>query len=427
MNIKRRDFLGLAASAAVLPVGRAAFAAESGGSDPLVGKTWPGWSKGHFQLHAIHTGVSESMLLIYPDGTTMLLDCGDHPAVNRGKYAVPVLPNAERHAGEWIARYVRRVNPRKTHVDYMVTSHFHSDHTGCMQWHAGLRDFTPLSGFAQAAEWLTFGKAVDRGWPRYDDPIPFDDNEKYGSRELMVRLYHDLQKRDGLKVEKFRLGATDQFAPVYEPSACPGFEILNICANGKLVRKDGSVRDLYAARIARDRPQWLNENAMSLGMVLTYGRFRLFTAGDFSDGWKEPDGSEFQIEDALAEVVPPVDVAKINHHGWRSTTEKLAAALSPRVWISCVWDQLHQTKDTMERIERAYPGERLICPTVFSNDRRWENRDASWLKDIAEETRTGVHVVIDVPPGGETYSVTFLDAADEDMRVTGVRRFASRS
>ena len=37
-----------------------------------------------------------------------------------------------------------------------------------------------------------------------------------------------------------------------------------------------------------------------------------------------------------------------------------------------------------------------------------------------------MHIAIDVPAGGENYSVSFLGAADEDMRVVGVRRFKSK-
>ena len=59
-----------------------------------VGKVWQGWKQGEFQVHFIYTGVAESMFFIMPDGTTMLLDCGDHNAIGRGKLAVPVLPQA---------------------------------------------------------------------------------------------------------------------------------------------------------------------------------------------------------------------------------------------------------------------------------------------------------------------------------------------
>ena len=107
-----------------------------GAKDAEVGKAWKGWKKGQFQIHLIYTGVSESMFLIFPDGTTMLLDCGDHNAVGRGKLAVPVLPNPDRHAGEWISRYVRRVNPQKDYVDYMMLTHYHSDHGGNNKFYA---------------------------------------------------------------------------------------------------------------------------------------------------------------------------------------------------------------------------------------------------------------------------------------------------
>lgn len=120
----RRGFLKNATlvSAACLMDFREALAL--GAKDAEVGKAWKGWKKGQFQIHLIYTGVSESMFLIFPDGTTMLLDCGDHNAIGRGKLAVPVLPNPDRHAGEWISRYVLRVNPQKDYVDYMMLTHY---------------------------------------------------------------------------------------------------------------------------------------------------------------------------------------------------------------------------------------------------------------------------------------------------------------
>ena len=432
--MNRRDFIktGLAMGGVSALGPSFGDAGPSGAADPLVGKTWPGWTKGHFQLHAIYTGAAEAMFLIYPDGTTMLLDCGGHAAINRGKLAVPVLPNGRRLAGEWVARYIERVNPAKRDVDYLVISHFHSDHTGCEGFHAGRtvgrRPDYFLSGVAQVAETIRFKKAVDRGWPNYDDPLPLDPSEDESSLGNTRKLFRYLIRRDGLKVEKFRLGATDQFAPTKDASACPGFSVRNLCANGRIVMPDGSVRDLYAERIARERPRVLNENGMSLGMLFAYGGFRLYTAGDFSDGWKLPDGSRFDVEAEFAKALPPVDVAKVNHHGYRSMATPLVAALRPRVWFSCVWDQLHDTADSLERIcdRAAYPGERLVAPGIFPAERRFEDAGKPFLKDIAPESFAGGHVVFDVPPGGKAYTVNYLTADDESMKVTGVYRFESR-
>ena len=435
MNIKRREFLSLAAVATVSSTCKPALAVQGSASadDPLVGKAWPGWRKGNFQLHAIYTGVAESMFLIYPDGTTMLLDCGGHAAINRGRLAVPAMPNGNRLAGEWVARYIERVNPHGCDVDYLVVSHFHSDHTGCEGFHGGRtqgrgEDYF-LSGLAQVAETIRFKMAVDRGWPNYDDPIPLDPSADESSMGNTRKLFRYLTRRDGLKVEKFRLGATDQLAPVRAPSACPGFSVRNLCANGRFVLPDGTVRDLYADRIAREHLMALNENGMSLGMIFTYGGFRLYTAGDFSDRWQNPDGSKSDIETEFAKAVPSVDVAKVNHHGYRSMSTPLVAALRPRVWFSCVWDQLHDTADSLERMtdRSAYPGDRLIAPGIFPAERRWEDLGKPFVDDIAKEAFAGGHVVLDVPPGGKTYMLAYLTADDESMKVTGIYRFNSRS
>ena len=45
-----------------------------GKSDKAVSKPWKGWKQGHFQVHSIYTGVAESMFMIFPDGTSMLID-----------------------------------------------------------------------------------------------------------------------------------------------------------------------------------------------------------------------------------------------------------------------------------------------------------------------------------------------------------------
>ena len=107
MKIERREFLNSAMAAAV--------GCMASGFRP--GAQFGGWKKGHFQIHFIYTGASESMFLIFPDGTTMLLDCGDFDAASRGDLALPLLPDGSLHAGEWIARYVKRVNPNGSDVD----------------------------------------------------------------------------------------------------------------------------------------------------------------------------------------------------------------------------------------------------------------------------------------------------------------------
>lgn len=99
----------------------------------------------------------------------------------------------------------------------------------------------------------------------------------------------------------------------------------------------------------------------------------------------------------------------------------LVAALRARVWTACVWDTLHVTSDTLERISsrEAYPGPRLIAPGLFSPLRRIEDANKPYLPDIARESFDAGHVVVTVPADGESYSVSYVTADDESMRVTG--------
>lgn len=422
----RRDFLKtslLGGAALCLLPWEEAFA--MGRSNSLVGRLWPGWKEGQFQIHFIYTGVAESLFLIFPDGTTMLLDCGDFDALARGEKAVPLLPSARKHAGEWIARYVTRVNPAVTDVDYMLLSHYHNDHAGSDRFYAEkmIRDGEEyaLSGFSQAAETLRFKKAVDRCWPEQPESLSYADEDTVAH---MQRFYRYMQKYRGMEVETFRLGATDQIVPLHRPGKYPSFQVRNICGNGCIALPDGQVKDLFATRKAAGKAV-KNENAMSLGMVFSYGPFRFFTAGDFSARFKDPDGTPRFIEDDLADICGPVNVAKVNHHGHNSMSRKLVSTLQAQVWVSCVWDQLHNLPPCMELLSdrSLYPGERVICPTIMPAERRAKDGESAWMKDIAPASFEGGHVVVNVEKGGARYSVSYLTARDESMIVQSVLQF----
>ena len=388
----------------------------------------PRWEPGFFQIHFVHTGVGESLFFVFPDGTSMLLDCGDHAAITRGVHAVPAVPGPERLAGEWVARYVEKANPRGRDVDWIVVSHFHSDHAGTSYWQKTPRVPAPFpggpeepkalggcarSGIGLAAETLRFSRATDRAWPFYEGQERMPTTEE--SREVAAHVratWSALHRRDGLVPEPFRLGATDQFAPLH--GSAPGFSVRNVCANGCIAMPDGTVRDLYAGAISQGvfAGRELNENAMSLGMVFSLGRFRFAACGDFSDRFAMPDGREVFIEDDLAGAVGRVDVAKIDHHGHHSGGRRLAAALDPRVWIAPVWDNLHCTDDTMESLLAGKePVDALVVPTVLPV--RFDG-ERPWWRFVPDACRTGVHAVVTVRPDGESYALDLLDARTED-------------
>ena len=348
-----------------------------GKNHPLAGKKLPPWKPGEFQVHFIYTGVAESMFWILPDGTTMLLDCGDHKAWARGKLAIWILPNGTKNAGEWIARYVTRVNPAKTAVDYMMLSHHHSDHGGGEHWGAGTREWNGQQICVRRAVRPQLLRPHAQGLPLPHGTRRTQDGEvqrrrrqpgghAQGRRRLPVLLHHQHhgQRQDPLPQ---RRGA---------------------------------------------RPL----------------RGGFYTAGDFSDSPKLPDGSRRNIEAELAKELDPVDVAKVNHHAHHSMPTELVAALQARVWTACMWDQLHITADSLARISdrAAYPGPRLIAPAVFTPERRFEDEGKDFLRDIAPEAFDAGHVVLTVAPGGNTYTVAYVTADNESMKVTGAYDFPSR-
>ena len=392
-------------------------AAESVANIP--GPGWEGdtaWRKGHYQVHYIYTGRSESMFHVFPDGTTMLLDCGDTMRFYGTPQAVPV-PDLSCRAGEFAARYVRRVSPKDDRVDILHLSHYHSDHAGCYAYHGGLLpDGRPLAGLSDAARFLRFGRVVDRAAEAFDDPVDlFALNAPGETVKHLKLLYRHLADTQGTTVEKFALGSRAQFRQQNAADAAPDFGVFNLCANGRFVRPDGSIADLYASQVAEVRAgtrKVLNENGMSCGFIVSYGKFRYYTAGDFSAPISGADKRRLEIENLLGEAVGPVDVAKLNHHGHHSMYPNLVRALKARVWTNCSLDQLHCTDDTMTRLadRTLYAGERLLLPTYQPHDRKVEGpRD--YLRDVPTCVYDSpCHVILDVMPGGDAYTLFCRDA-----------------
>ena len=43
----------------------------------LVGKSLPAWSEGYLDIHTISSGRGECLLIVMPDGTSMVIDAGE--------------------------------------------------------------------------------------------------------------------------------------------------------------------------------------------------------------------------------------------------------------------------------------------------------------------------------------------------------------
>ena len=397
---------------------------------PEVGTPWRAWQEGEWDMHAIFTGRGESTFHIFPDGTSMLLDAGDF----RYEKSVKQLPDESRRAGEWVTRYILRVNPAGKHVDYVMLSHFHSDHGGeetkGSEKTEGREPNYTLSGIPQVGETVKFDIGFDRGYPDYATPRVVNESECTNFR----RFTEWKVKQGELTMEEFRVGALDQIKLRKKPDAYD-FHVRNLSRNGTLwvgendadkvpgvVLTDEAAKtvDFFKLNPKNAAQNWINENSLSLGMRMDYGPFRFYTAGDLSWPLKGADDQPVQLEGLVGKVTGPVDVCKVNHHAYKDAmVPEFVREVRPRVFIQHVWDQLHIQDNTMTNMASTelYAGERIVCPTCFPPERAELYKDAPWLPVVAKH---GGHVVVRVFDGGRQFKVYYLTANDESMTIKAV-------
>ncbi len=401
--MKMRDLLFLVLAAVIASQAQA----------QVAGEVLPSWTPGMLDIHQISTGRGNSALLIFPDGTTMLVDAG--ALAGKSPRHVAPRPDDSRSPGEWIARYVRQMlrhEPTPT-LDYVLLTHFHGDHMGQVAENSRLSKSGQyrLSGLTEVAEHIPVRKMLDRGWPDYEYPAPLGD--------LNVRNYRAFLKwnmeQNGMQVERFRPGRSDQIVPIRTPAQYPNFEVRNITANGEVwTGVGGNTRQQFPVLgdiPPADRP---SENMCSAGFRLSYGRFDYFSGGDIPGIPFEGYPGWHDVETAVARAVGPVEACLLNHHGYiDSQNEFFVGTLRPRVWILNVWESAHPTARVYSRLQstRVYPGPRDIFATNMHEANRLV---VVGLDRLASDHG---HVVVRVAPGGGTFEVIILDDSAETYRV----------
>jgi beta-lactamase superfamily II metal-dependent hydrolase len=365
-----------------------------------VGSPLPLWRPGNLDIHFINTGRGDAALLILPDGTTLQFDAGDGGWPIGSPRGVAPKPDGSRRAGEWIARYARRVlEPfREAALDYALLSHLHGDHMG---------------GFPALARHILIRKMLDRGWPSYDFPFALD-----GSAETAE--YLAFARADSTRMERFQAGRSDQIKLLRSAPDYPDFQVRNIAVNGEIWTGVGHATrsrfpENWQALPEQDRP---NENQSSLGIRVSYGPFDFYTGGDIPGIARPGYPAWHDIETPVAKAVGAVEVAAPNHHGNRDSTNAFfVATLQPRLWILQVWSSDHPGHDVLDRMlsRRLYPGDRDVLATSMSQ----ANKDVigPMLETLLSDQG---QIVIRVAEGGKEYRAIVLEDSDESMRVKAV-------
>ena len=109
---------------------------------------------GEMELTAIDVGQGDSLFLVFPDRTTMLVDAGGIPVFGNRK------PSRMDVGEDVVSPYLWRRSLRR--LDYVVASHLHADHAGGLP--AVIGNFKPrelwLSRTADCPEWNAIARAA---------------------------------------------------------------------------------------------------------------------------------------------------------------------------------------------------------------------------------------------------------------------------
>lgn len=410
-NDRRRRLLG-----ALLPL-----AAASAGAAPLRALAAPApaperegaplaaWQPGWLDIHHIATGRGNATFVMFPDGTSLLIDAG--ASLNGLDVSVAPRPDGSRRPGEWIARYLRRHLGRAglAGLDYLLATHLHPDHTGDVDAASPLAAAGAwrLGGVTDVAEQIPIYTVIDRGFPDYDVPLrvdaPFANN---------YRAWIAARRKAGQRVEAFVVGSAAQIAARGHRSAATGFEVRNIAANGEVWTGQASAtRTLFPPLASVARADWPNENQCSAAVRIASGRFSYFTAGDLTSYTQDGALPWHDVLGPAARAAGPVSVATADHHGmFDGLSAEVVRTLRPRAWVIPSWHIAHPDMLQLERMfsERLYPGPRAVFATTVMRENLLANGRLT-RKLLSHDG----HVVVRVPPGGDRFYVAVTGNADE--------------
>jgi hypothetical protein len=407
---QRLGFLGIAFLASMLsPVG-----AQEADRD-VIGQPLTPWSEGVLDIHHISTGKGNATFVIFPDGTTLLVDAG--ASTTPIPYAT-ARPNDSRRPGEWIARYVEHFHPGPSPVlDYVLLTHFDPDHIGLVDQNSPLSSSGAyrLSGITDVGDRVAIRTLIDRGSPDYDYPEPIDN-------EIMnnFRRFLDYQAgHQGMRVERLIPGRNDQITLQLDPTRFPEFEVRNLASNGVVWTGVGTNTRQQVPPLESLAPEdFPSENLLSNAIRISYGPFDYYNGGDLT-GIPNIGNPQWQnMETPVAKALGPVDVHVVNHHGSIDPASPFfLATLRPRVHIIPAWSPTHPAPSVLKRLlsERAYPGPRDVFILEFREPTK------ATIGARAEQVKSdGGHVVVRVTPGGAFYRVFVLDNSSESFTVKAI-------
>jgi competence protein ComEC len=305
------------------------------------------------QIYFIDVEGGQATLIVSPSGESLLIDAG-WPGYE-GRDADRILAAAHR-AG-------------LTQIDYVLITHYHRDHVG---------------GVPALVDGIKVGTFVDHGPNQEDSEVTRAD---YAAYEKAIAGHAHVVVKPGWRL------------PI------KGLEVRVLAAAGDHITSplpDAGEANPYCASEAAAAVD-NTENARSVGVMITYGRFRFLDLGDLT--------KKKEIELACPRnLLGKVDLFLVTHHGADLSNPKaLVWALHPKVAIldngprkgasAAAWQVVHDSPGLKDLWQLHYAEEsdkeHNMDPEHIANVK--ENCEGKYIKVIAESdgsftltnTRTG--------------------------------------
>ncbi len=231
------------------------------------------------KIYAVDVEGGKATLVVSPASESILIDTGN------------IGDGAPRDAAR-IMEAIKDAGVRR--IDYLITTHWHRDHIGALPIIAQL---------IPVREFIDHGPSVQR-----DEKV-----------DEFLRNYPLLYARSKHTVVK----AGDKLAVA-------GLDVSIVASAGNTIRAalhHGSSPSASCSRFVAPENDDNNENSQSIGIRITFGRFRLVDLGDLSTT------KEFTLM-CPRNSLGTVDLFMVSHHGQpKSNSELLVHALQPRVAI----------------------------------------------------------------------------------------------
>src|SRR5215470_9541707 len=251
------------------------FAALLAGLAPATAQT-----RTTLDIYVVDVEGGNATLFVSPSGESVLIDTGNFA------------PEAAIRDAERVAAAAR--DARLTQIDHLITTHWHADHLG---------------GMAEVAKRIPIRDYIDHG-PNMQPNPAFD--------EFFAKTYPTLYG-----AAKHTIAKTGDSIPV------AGLDWRIVTAAGATLKTPLAGAGAPNAACADFKPQAPDptENALSVGSIVTFGKFRVAHLGDLT--WNK----EFELI-CPNNPVGTVDLFVVSHHGLGvSNSPVLVHGLRPRVAI----------------------------------------------------------------------------------------------